>query len=136
MNTNLITRIDTKLGDFWEWLAFPPRPAEQQPLPAPPEKRQAKPVSVPTAGARLVNRETCTWEWDIARARPAQGSAEIADIEAAELEKRALKNWTWNKALKLARVQGQTIQDAATAAGCSFSYAQKVFAALSRFEAK
>lgn len=42
MNMNIIASIDTKLGDFWEWLAFPPRPAEQQPLPAPPEKPMQK----------------------------------------------------------------------------------------------
>lgn len=111
--------------------AIPP----QAPLPEPPEKRVAKPVQVKTAGARLVSRETRTWEWDIARSRPAGADATLTDVELETMQGKGLKNSTWNVALKLARVQGATIAEAAKAAGCSFSYAQKAFAALSAFEA-
>ena len=106
-------------------------------LPDPPtRKREAVKVPVEVAGARLVNRETKTWEWDIARARPANKPAEMTDLEAEELDRRKLRNMTWNMALKLARVQGLTIGEAAKAAKCSFSYAQKAFAALSAFDKK
>lgn len=103
-------------------------------LPDPPGKKKSAPVHVPTSGARLVNRETMTWEWDIARSRPVSAPAELTTEEIAELEKRGLKNVVWNARVKLARVQGQTIAEAAKAAGCGFSTAQKIYAALSKFE--
>lgn len=105
-------------------------------LPEPPVKKVGRPVKVETAGARLVRPETNTWEWDIARSRPANTSADLTDLESAELEKRGLKNWTVNSRVKLARVQGQTIAEAAKAAGCGFSTAQKIYGALSKFEGK
>lgn len=111
-----------------------PIPA-QAPLPAPPEKRVAKPVQVKTAGGRLIDRATKTWEWDVARSRPAQADATLTDVELEAMQGKGLKNQTWNVALKLARVQGRTIGEAAKDSGCSFSYAQKAFAALSAFEA-
>lgn len=124
------------ISNLLESLLFP-RPVPAGPgLPPPPEKKVGRPVAIQTAGGRLINPDTNTYEWDIARSRPAGMSAEITDIEARELEKRGLKNWTWNKSLKMCRVQGQTIHEASKYAGCSFSYAQKTFAALSRFEAK
>jgi len=107
----------------------------QAPLPAPPEKRVAKPVQVKTAGVRLIDRTTKTWEWDVARSRPAQADSTLTDVELEAMQVKGLKNQTWNVALKLARVQGRTIGEAAKDAGCSFSYAQKAFAALSAFEA-
>ena len=111
-----------------------PIPA-QSPLPAPPEKRVAKPVQVKTAGGRLIDPATNTWAWDVARSRPAQADAALTDVELEAMQGKGLKNQTWNVALKLARVQGRTIGEAAQDAGCSFSYAQKAFAALSAFEA-
>lgn len=117
-----------------ETLLFPPIGGPGPGLPDPPTAKKAVPVKVEKAGGRLVNAQTMTYEWDIARSRPANKPAELTDVEVAELEKRGLKNMTWNACIKLARVQGRTIAEAAKDAGCGFSTAQKVYAALSKFE--
>lgn len=103
-------------------------------LPDPPAKVAAKSVHVPTSSGRLVNRDTNTWEWDISRARPVSAPAELTQAETEELVRRGHKNMGWNAKVKLARVQGQTIAEAAKAAGCGFSTAQKIYATLSAFE--
>lgn len=106
-------------------------------LPPPPEKKVGRPVASAKPGARLVNQVTMTYEWDISRAHVATAApADLTDMEQAELAKRGQKNQGWNIALKLARVQGATASEAAKAAGCSLSYAAKVFAALSKFDGR
>ena len=131
MNIATITR---NLDTFLESLFFGAPITKGPGLPDPPAKAATKTVHVPTAGGRLVNRETQTWEWDIARARPISAPAELTQAEADELVRRGQKNMVWNAKVKLARVQGQTIAEAARAAGCGFSTAQKIYATLSAFE--
>lgn len=104
-------------------------------LPPPVVKTPGRPVSVAKSTARLVNTVTNTFEWDLNRSHIVQGAAaDLTTQEQAEMEKRGQKNTAWNARLKLARVQGATYTDAAKAVGCSPSYAQKAYAALSKFE--
>lgn len=126
-----------KLFHLFESLLFPPAPPAGPGLPPPVEKRPGRPVATAKSAARLVDPVTGTFEWDLSRAHVKTGAvADLLDNEAAELEKRGLKNEGWNTRLKLARVQGSTAGEAAKAVGCSISYAGKVFAALSKFEGK
>lgn len=129
-----IATITHNLDNFLELLFFGAPIRKGLGLPEPPAKVAAKTLHVPTTGGRLVNRETNTWEWDIARTRPVSAPAELTQAEAAEMIRRGQKNMTWNARVKLARVQGQTIAEAAKAAGCGFSTAQKIYATLSAFE--
>lgn len=119
--------------EFW---LFGNRRTRGPGLPPPPERRTQKAVHVDTSGARLVSAETRTWEWDIARTRPANAPAELTDAEIHALERASLKNLVVNARVKLARVQGLTIAEAAKNAGCGFSTAQKIYGVLSRFEQK
>lgn len=126
----MLARADRLYEDIFFGGPMPKGPG----LPEPTQKTPGRPVKVESAGARLVNADTNTWEWDLGRVRPANKSAELTDLEIAELERRGLKNHTVNIRIKLARVQGKTIADAAKSAGCGFSTAQKIYGALSKFE--
>lgn len=74
-----------------ETLLFPRIGGAGPGLPDPPTAKKAAPVKVEKASGRLVNAETMTYEWDIARARPANKPAELTDLEVEELNKRGLK---------------------------------------------
>lgn len=106
-------------------------------LPDPPVRKPGRPVQVQKSTSRLVNPVTNTFEWDLNRSHIKEGAAaDLTDREHAEMVSRGQKNMAWNARLKLARVQGATAAEAAKAVGCSQSYATKVFAALSKFEAQ
>lgn len=107
-------------------------------LPDPPAPKKAgRPVKVQKSTTRVVDPVTNTFEWDLNRSHIEPGaSADLTTEEQAEMEKRGQKNTAWNARIKLARVQGSTFTEAAKAVGCSASYAQKVFAALSKFDSK
>jgi hypothetical protein len=87
-------------------------------------------------GGRLVNKATNTWEWDVTPRVHVDHNADttLTTPEIFALEKAGLKNGPWNAALKIARVHGKTINEAAREAGCSPSYAGKVYGVLSRFK--
>jgi len=105
-------------------------------LPPPVAQRPVKREIPKPVGGRLANPATNTWEWDIKPRANVNADADttLTNREIELLIGAKCKNGPWNASLKVSRVRGATIAEAAKAAGCSTSYAGKAYSIFSQCE--
>ncbi len=122
--------------DALEWVVYGGPIKTGVGLPDPVHKPQARKEAPKPITGRLANAQTRTWEWDVKSRVNVNANADttLTNREIEMLVEKKCKNGPWNASIKVSRVRGRTIAEAAKDAGCSPSYAGKVYSILSQCE--